>query len=161
MKKSTTWVIKINDILMQYFLKRKLMQKIHDEQNINIRFLNKDRISNCLAKPYWSLRQKEKPVIWSCLSPESRFFYHNFCINFHLFKYCTRILFKYCTRILLILIIELFNSPLHFAPKMTALFKLSFSAFKFTLVQALLIRKAAARVIQWNIPFSKDVNSGE
>lgn len=39
------------------------MQKIHDEQNINIRFLNKDRISNCLAKPYWSLRQKEKPVI--------------------------------------------------------------------------------------------------
>lgn len=148
---------------MQYFLKRKLMQKIHDEQNINIRFLNKDRISNCLAKPYWSLRQKEKPVILILsFSRISIFLFITiFCINFHSFKYCTRILFKYCTRILLILIIELFNSPLNFAPKMTALFKLSFSAFKFTLVQALLIRKAAARVIQWYIPFSKDVNSGE
>lgn len=36
--------IKISNILMQYFKISKLMQKIHDEQNIKI--LTVDRISN-------------------------------------------------------------------------------------------------------------------
>ena len=105
------------------------MQRIHDEQNINIRFLNKDRISNSVLPSHTGALDKRKnTVILICLSPESRFFLFItiFCINFHLFKYGTRILFKYCTRILLILINELFDSSLNFVPKMSAVFKLSF-----------------------------------
>lgn len=37
-------MIKINNILMEYFYKSKLMQKSHDEQNIKL--LNEDRISS-------------------------------------------------------------------------------------------------------------------
>lgn len=39
-----------------------------------------------------------------------------FCVNFSLFKYCTRILFTLTT--------EHFGSPLNFAPKMSAPFKI-------------------------------------
>lgn len=97
------------------------MQRIHDEQNINIRFLNKDRISNSVLPSHTGALDKRKnTVILICLSPESRFFLFItiFCINFHLFKYGTRIL--------LILINELFDSSLNFVPKMSAVFKLSF-----------------------------------
>lgn len=55
------------------------MQRLHDEQNINIRFLNKDWISNSVLPSHTGALDKRKnTVILICLSPESRFF---FCLS--------------------------------------------------------------------------------